>query len=239
MSIWATIAGTTIGLVIGGPLGALAGAALGGAADITISAIAPERVQERRRVAFTIAAIALAAKMARADGEATAAEFATFQRLFHVDAAEAENARRFYDMAKASVAGFDAYAAQAAELLGPGSPTLEDLLDALYLIAAVDGFHPAELSFLDSVGARLGFDAAQAARIRRRHLSPASDDPWAVLGIEPGVDAAAIRAAYHGLVKRYHPDRAIAEGVPSEFIRVAETRMAEINAAYDQLTGRR
>ncbi len=238
MSIWATLAGTAIGLVIGGPLGALAGAAAGGAVDAA-RARRPERVQERRRVAFTIAAIALAAKMARADGEATAAEFATFQRLFHVAPQEAANARRFYDMAKASVAGFEAYATQAADLLGPGSATLEDLLDALYLIAAVDGFHPAELEFLDQVGQRLGFDAAQQARIRRRHLSPASDDPWAVLGIEPGVDNGAIRAAYHGLVKRYHPDRAIAEGVPSEFIRVAETRMAEINAAYDQLTGRR
>lgn len=238
MSIWATLAGTALGLVIGGPLGALAGAAAGGAVD-GLRARRPERVQERRRVAFTIAAIALAAKMARADGEATAAEFATFQRLFHVEPREAANARRFYDMAKASVAGFEAYAAQAADLLGPGSSTLEDLLDALWLIAAVDGFHDAELAFLEQVGARLGFDAAQQARIRRRHLSPAADDPWAVLGIEPGADAAAIRAAYHGLVKRYHPDRALAEGVPSEFIRVAETRMAEINAAYDRLSGRR
>jgi DnaJ like chaperone protein len=238
MSIWATLAGTALGLIVGGPLGALAGAAAGGAVD-GLRARRPERVQERRRVAFTIAAIALAAKMARADGEATAAEFATFQRLFHVEPKEATNARRFYDMAKASIAGFEAYAAQAADLLGPGSPTLEDLLDALWLIAAVDGYHEAELDFLDTVGQRLGFDDAARARIRRRHVSPAADDPWAILGIEPGADAAAIRAAYHGLVKRYHPDRALAEGVPNEFIRVAETRMAEINAAYDQLTGRR
>ncbi|MCU0890673.1 MAG: DnaJ family molecular chaperone [Sandarakinorhabdus sp.] len=238
MGIWATLAGTAIGLVIGGPLGALAGAAAGGAVDAT-RARRPERSQERRRVAFTIAAIALAAKMARADGEATAAEFATFQRLFRVDAREEANARRFYDLAKSSMAGFEAYAMQAADLLGPGSPTLEDLLDALWLIAAVDGFHQAELDYLEQVATLLGFDAAAQARIRRRHLSPAADDPWAILGIEPGADAAAIRHAYHALVKRYHPDRAFAEGVPSEFIRVAEARMADINAAYDRLTGRR
>jgi DnaJ like chaperone protein len=237
MGIWATLAGTAIGLVIGGPLGALAGAAAGGAVDAA-RARAPERVQERRRVAFTIAAIALAAKMARADGEASAAEFATFQRLFQVDAKEAANARRFYDLAKASMSGFEAYAMQAANLLGPGSPTLEDLLDALWLIAAVDGFHQAELDYLEQVATLLGFDAAAQARIRRRHLSPGADDPWAILGVEPGADAAAIRQAYHGLVKRYHPDRALAEGVPAEFIRVAEARMAAINAAYDRLGGR-
>jgi DnaJ like chaperone protein len=238
MGIWATLAGTALGLVIGGPLGALAGAATGGAVDAAL-ARRPQATQERRRVAFTIAAIALAAKMARADGEATAAEFATFQRLFQVEPKEAINARRFYDLAKSSMAGFEAYAAQAADLLGPGSPTLEDLLDALWLIAAVDGFHESELAYLQQVATLLGFDAAQAARIRRRHLSPAADDPWAILGIEPGADAAAIKSAYHALVKRYHPDRAQAEGVPPEFIRVAETRMAEINVAYDRLAGRR
>ncbi|WP_017668351.1 DnaJ family molecular chaperone [Sandarakinorhabdus sp. AAP62] len=236
MSIWATLAGTALGLVIGGPLGALAGAAAGGAVDaMRARATNPER----RRVAFSIAAIALAAKMASADGNASAAEFATFQRLFHVDPSEANNARRFYDLAKGSMAGFQAYAIQAADLLGQGSATLEDLLDALWMIAAVDGFHAAELAFLGEVATILGFDEAAQARIRRRHLAPAADDPWAVLGIEPGTDAAAIRAAYHGLVKRYHPDRALAEGVPSEFIRVSELRMADINAAYDRLTGRR
>jgi DnaJ like chaperone protein len=236
MSIWATLAGTALGLVIGGPLGALAGAAAGGALD---AARARATSPERRRVAFSIAAIALAAKMAAADGNPSAAEFATFQRLFHVDPRESENARRFYDLAKSSMAGFDAYASQAADLLGPGSPTLEDLLDALWMIAAVDGFHEAELAYLEQVASRFGFDAAAQARIRRRHTAPAADDPWAVLGVEPGSDAAAIRTAYHALVKRYHPDRALAEGVPSEFIRVSELRMADINAAYDRLTGRR
>jgi DnaJ like chaperone protein len=236
MSIWATLAGTALGLVIGGPLGALAGAAAGGAVDaMRARATNPER----RRVAFSIAAIALAAKMASADGNASAAEFATFQRLFHVDPAEAGNARRFYDLAKGSMAGFQAYAIQAADLLGQGSATLEDLLDALWMIAAVDGFHEAELAFLGEVATILGFDEAAQARIRRRHLAPSADDPWAVLGVEPGADAAALRAAYHALVKRYHPDRALAEGVPSEFIRVSELRMADINAAYDRLTGRR
>jgi DnaJ like chaperone protein len=236
MSIWATLAGTALGLVIGGPLGALAGAAAGGAVDaMRARATNPER----RRVAFSIAAIALAAKMASADGNASAAEFATFQRLFHVDPSEAGNARRFYDLAKGSMAGFQAYAIQAADLLGQGSATLEDLLDALWMIAAVDGFHEAELAFLGEVATILGFDDAAQARIRRRHLAPAADDPWAVLGVEPGADAAALRAAYHALVKRYHPDRALAEGVPSEFIRVSELRMADINAAYDRLTGRR
>jgi DnaJ like chaperone protein len=235
MSIWATLAGAAAGLLLGGPLGALAGAAAGGAIDLGVRRAASPA---RRRVAFTIAAIALAAKMARADGDASPAEFATFQRLFVVDAGEAENARRFYELAQQSVAGFEAYAEQAATLIGPGSPLLEDLLDALWLIAAVDGFDPRELDYLDKVAARLGFDAAAAARVRTRHTAPADDDPWAILGVEPGADAATLRRAYHALVKEYHPDRHLAEGVPAEFIRVTEARMAVINTAYARATGR-
>ncbi len=235
MSVWATVIGSAAGMLLGGPLGALAGAAAGGALDLALTRAASP---ERRRVAFTIAAIALAAKMARADGVATAAEFAVFERLFHVPDAEAANARRFYDLAQQSMAGYEAYAAQAASLLGAGSPLLEDLLDALWLIAAADGFDPRELAYLDDVAARFGFDAAAAARIRARHTAPADDDPWAILGVEPGADAATLRSAYHALVREYHPDRHFAEGVPAEFIRVAEARMAVINDAYAKATGR-
>jgi DnaJ like chaperone protein len=235
MSIWATLAGAAAGMLLGGPLGALAGAAAAGAIDLGVRRAGSP---DAKRVAFTIAAIALAAKMARADGEASAAEFATFQRLFYVSPKESDNARRFYDLAKQSMAGFEAYADQAASLLGAGSPLLEDLLDALWLIAAVDGFHDAEIAYLDAVAARFGFDAAMAAHIRARHLAPAADDPWAILGVDPGVDSAILRIAYHALVKQYHPDRHVGEGVPAEFIRVAEARMAVINDAYARVSAR-
>jgi DnaJ like chaperone protein len=74
--------------------------------------------------------------------------------------------------------------------------------------------------------------------VRNRHTAPADDDPWTILGVEPGADAATLRRAYHALVREYHPDRHLAEGVPAEFIRVTEARMAVINTAYARATGR-
>ncbi len=235
MGIWRTLLGTGVGLLLGGPLGALAGGAAGSAADLAnVRAPTPQR----RQVAFTIAAIALAAKMARADGNASATEFATFERLFRVPDGERANATRFYRMAQGSTAGFEAYASQAATLLGPGTPVLEDLLEALLLIAVTDGVHPGELEYLRVVADRLGFDPAAYARIRARHIAPAVDDPFVVLGIAPGAPLAEVRAAYRGLVKTYHPDRHMAAGTPPEFLRVAEARMAAINAAYAEVTKR-
>ena len=233
MGVWRTLLGTSVGLLLGGPLGALAGGAAGSAADLAaVRAGSPER----RQVAFTIAAIALAAKMARADGDASPAEFATFERLFRVPDAERANAARFYRLAQSSTAGFEAYARQAATLLGPGTPVLEDLLEALMLIAVTDGVHPAELDYLGIVADRFGFDPAAYHRIRARYIAPSADDPYVVLGVAPGSSPDVVKAAYRALVKTYHPDRHIAAGTPIEFIRVAEARMAAINTAYATVT---
>ena len=223
--------GTAAGLLLGGPLGALVSSDGGEPPTGPRRAIATARGQ----VAFTIAAIALAAKMARADGVASPHEFATFERLFEVPSAERANAARFYRLAQGSTAGFEAYANQAAGLLGAGSPVLEDLLEALLLIARHDGFHTGEDEYLGEVAARFGFDAAAYARIRARHDDGVPDDAWTVLGVPPGSDAATLRAAYRDLVKTYHPDRHIAAGLPIEFVRVAEARMAAINTAYASL----
>lgn len=232
MSIWHMLLTGATGAAIGGPLGALVRGLVG---RQTSPEARRERRLRRRQVAFTIAAIALAAKMARADGYASADEFATFQRLFRVPENERANAERFYRMAQGSTAGFEAYAGQAAALLGEGSPVLEDLLEALLLIAATDGVHPDEIAYLDQVAARFGFSAADYARIKARHIAPADDDPYVVLGLPPGAPAAEVRAAYRTLVKTYHPDRHMADGTPPEFIRVAEDRMAAINTAYAKI----
>jgi hypothetical protein len=51
-------------------------------------------------------------------------------------------------------------------------------------------------------------------------------DPYAVLGVRPGTPEHEIAAAYREQAKRWHPDRAGADG---------EARMAEINHAYEVL----
>lgn len=235
MAVWGLLVGTAAGLALGGPLGALAGAAVGGAVE---RAIAAARVgnPQRRQVAFTIAAIALAAKMARVDGYASEREFEAFRRLFHVPPHDEAHMHRFYRLARQSVEGFEAYARQAASLLGPASPVLEDLLEALLMIATVDGVHAAEIDYLETVAGLMGFDAARWTAIRARHVPLSPDDPHQVLGVPPGATEAQVKAAWRRLARDHHPDRHLAQGTPPEFIRVAEARMAAINDAYRQLS---
>lgn len=56
-------------------------------------------------------------------------------------------------------------------------------------------------------------------------------DPYEVLGVPRNASEAEVKAAYKELVKKYHPDQY--QGNPlAEF---AEEKMAEINAAYDEI----
>jgi len=59
-------------------------------------------------------------------------------------------------------------------------------------------------------------------------------DPHVVLGIEPGASAATVKAAWRRLARANHPD--LNAGDPTA-ARAANVRMAEINAAYEQLQG--
>ncbi|MCC6205769.1 MAG: TerB family tellurite resistance protein, partial [Hyphomicrobiales bacterium] len=65
----------------------------------------------RRKVAFSVAMIALSAKMAKADGVVTQDEVRAFQQIFAVPPKEARNVSRLYTLAQADIAGFESYAA--------------------------------------------------------------------------------------------------------------------------------
>ncbi len=89
----------------------------------------------RRRVAFSIAMIALSAKMAKADGVVTQDEIRAFQDIFAVPKEETAHVARLYDLAKQDVAGYESYARQLAGLCSEGQTDchlLEDILDAFF-----------------------------------------------------------------------------------------------------------
>jgi DnaJ like chaperone protein len=217
----------------------VSGSARSGALDVaeavrTVFAGDPEL---RRRVAFSVAMIALSAKMAKADGVVTQAEVRAFQEIFHIPAKETRNVARLYDLAQADIAGFEAYAARMAGLCGSGKANcgmLEDILDGLFHIAKADGvMHERERTFLRRIAEIFKIDEAHYQRILARHLDLGEADPYAVLGVTNGASFDEVRKQYRKLVASNHPDRLIARGLPQEFIAIATTRLAAINAAYE------
>jgi len=95
--------------------------------------------------------------------------------------------------------------------------------------------HPAELAFLEDVANIFGFSPDEYRRIRASHVEPDRADPYAVLGIEYGASEEEIKRTYRLLVRENHPDSLMARGVPEEFVRLANDKLAAINAAYARI----
>jgi len=190
--------------------------------------------QTRRQVAFSIAMIALSAKMAKADGVVTQDEVSAFQEIFEIPDKDARHVARLYNLAKSDVAGFVAYARQVRDLFPGDEAIMEDVMDGLFHIAKADGLmHDRETEFLEQVADALGIDDRAWERIRLRHVHPGEGDPYDILGAERDWDSDRLRAQYRSLVRENHPDRLIARGVPPEFVAIANDRLAEINRAWE------
>lgn len=201
-----------------------------------------DRPAATRQVGFTIAVIALSAKMAMADGRVTRAEIDAFHEVFPTPPEERAHVDFFFDMAKRSTAGADAYARQVARLLEGQSIVLEDLLGALFHIAKADGvFDQSEDAFLRHIAEIFHFDEEAYRRIRAYHIGVehdghVEDDPYLILGVPLDADQKTIRSRWLSLVRENHPDRVAALGLPNEFISIANAKLARINAAYQHLT---
>ena len=234
--IWGKIIGGAAGLALGGPLGALIGAVAGHAVDKLRGGQSEDGADATRETAFTIAVIALSAKMAKADGHVTRDEIAAFRRLFHVPVDELKNVGRVFDLARKDSRGFEPYARQVARMFASNPAVLEELLDALFYIAKADGvIHPAEFHYLAGVAGLFGFDETTFNRIHASHAGVSEIDPYAVLGVEPHAEDAEVREAWLRLTRENHPDRLTAQGMPQDFIEIATERMATINAAWDRV----
>lgn len=194
------------------------------------------RTPPDRTVAFTIAVIALGAKMAKADGHVTKDEVVAFREVFVIPLKEEENAARVFNLARQDVAGYDIYARRIKAMYGDDTAPLYDLLEGLFHIAMADGiYHPNEDAFLRDVAHIFGFDDRQFRGIRSQFVVDAERDPYDVLGVDPGAPMAEVRAAWRKLVRSSHPDQMIARGVPEEALKLAERRMIAINRAWEEI----
>lgn len=222
MSIWTRITDAIAALRAGEPLAAV---------------FDKLRTPPERSIGFTIAVIALGAKMAKADGYVSRAEVAAFREVFHIPREEEEAAGKVYDLARQDVAGFEDYAKRVAAMFDNTDGTLCDLVEGLFHIAVADGtYFDAEDQFLRRVATIFGLSERQFRAIRTRFVPDAEPDPYQVLGIDPDAPLDEARSAWRALVRESHPDRMIARGVPEEAVRMAEKRLIAINRAWEEIS---
>ncbi len=246
MSIWGKVIGGVAGFALGGPLGALLGAFAGHQMDksrrgrIEAPGFAGGDDLASRQLAFTIAVVVLSAKMAKADGQVTRDEIEAFKQAFRIPPEEMPRVGKLWDEARQDATGAGPYAEQIAQMFAGDRGVLEELLGGLFHIAKADGVvHPEELKYLSMVASIFGFDGNEFERIKAVHMGPDKSGAYQVLGVEADAPDQDIKKAYRALSRQYHPDTLIAQGLPQEFIDLANEKMMTINDAYDRICKQR
>ncbi len=189
-----------------------------------------------RKVSFTIAIIALSAKLAKIDGRVSREEIDTFRSLFEIPRGEMANAARVYNYASRTALGYEHYARMVARSLGHGQPVLEVVIDALVAIARADGvLSHSEKTALIRISRIFRLPDEHIRRRLGAIAGLTTLDPYQTLGVARDADFAAIRAAWKRKVMENHPDVLVARGVPREALRLADDRLRTVNEAWETI----
>ncbi|HIP81352.1 MAG TPA: co-chaperone DjlA [Leucothrix mucor] len=138
------------------------------------------------------------------------------------------------------------------------SPNLKQLV-MVYLVgvAMADGkMHPDELKLLEEIAMKMGYSTQafeqllamlqgqnqfhggayhqQSGGGDTNYTSPnALQAAYQALGANEKDSDAELKKSYRRLIREYHPDKLMGQGVPEDMIKVATERSQEIQAAYD------
>jgi DnaJ like chaperone protein len=182
------------------------------------------------------------AKMARADGQVTRHEIDLVTKFMEEELGLDDDAREYavkiFRAAKDSPTPFEEFAGQFRELFAHEPRMRSAILDLLVRLAMADGhLAPAERELLQSAASILEVSLSGFDHLVGQH-APDFERHYHTLGVEPGVDFAAVRSAYRKLVSEIHPDKVIGKGLPDEFVRYAEQRFREVQEAYEAIRAR-
>jgi DnaJ like chaperone protein len=196
-----------------------------------------------REMAFTFAIIALAAKLAEADGTPSRDEFITFREIFPMPASEHEKIRRLFALATRDGAKVSAHARRIATLFPPPRhrELLCDVLARLCRLAMSDGrLHAREEVLLEEIARCFRIGRRSYQRLVQRVFDEVGvGDPYGVLGAKPDWSDEDIRKAYYRLMREYHPDGVQAQGGSADAVLIASRQMAQLNSAYNAIRAER
>ncbi len=192
-----------------------------------------------RQFIFYVSLASLAAKMAKADGVITADEIRAFDRFIKEDLGLSTEERkvvaRLFNEAKNTPDDGFMLAGQFHDLMGHRPDVLQVMVHLLFQISMADGhFHPAEEQYIARVAAVFRLPDSEYEQIKALFIKQ-NDRAYQLLGLSSDAADEEIKRTYKKLVQEYHPDKLTAKGVPDDFIKFANDKMAQINEAYSSI----
>lgn len=185
---------------------------------------------------FAAGVVALAAKMAKADGRTSLDEAAAFRAAFPIAPEDRQMFDRLFKLAQETVHGFEGYARRIGRRYMAKPCLLEDVMDILFAVAVADGtITDLEEAYLAQVAKLFGFTETEFARLSAPYFTDRPLDPYSIIGVDIGASDDDIRRAWMRLMGDNHPDTFIARGAPVEFVKAAHEKTAIINGAYEAI----
>lgn len=263
MSWLGKMIGGTIGFALGGPLGAVAGAAFGHTfVDKKEQAYLSSRPgfhgsgfqrpgsqqygsqdtlssNEEAQLVFFTAAFSMLAKICKADGAVTENEISaidTFmKRDLQLDFNSQQTAQNIFRQAVHSPESFDAFALQFYSVFRTQPRIIELMMDVLLRVSAADGsISSQEETMLLSATRIFNYSDTDYARLKSKYVKE-TNKYYGVLKCDETASNEEIKKQYRKLVTEYHPDKIESKGLPEEFIKFANDKFKEIQAAYDHI----
>ena len=257
-SFFAGFIGLLVGVFIsfklsGGLIGQLSG--FGNVGGIT-------GIKTERQSVFFKTAFTLMGKIAKADGRVSEQEIAhveKFMTQLNMSASHRKKAIEHFQAGSKADYAIEPLI-QAFNSATVSSPNLKQML-MVYLVrvALADGqLHPEEMSLMREIAQQLGYSDQAFAQLMAMlqgqdqfaggayqrggsagagmggyTSAGAIDAAYQALGVSKDNTDAEIKKTYRRLVREYHPDKLMGQGLPEEMIKEATERSQEIQTAYD------
>jgi len=214
-------------------------------------------IKTGRQAIFFKTAFTLMGKIAKADGRVSEQEIAHVEQFMRqLNMSESHRKQAISHFKTGSQSSFDIDPLiQEFNAATTTSPNLKQML-MIYLVrvAVADGkLHQNETSLMHNIAQQLGYSEQAFAQLMAMiqgqdqfagggyHQGGASYNTSAsaisaayqALGVTKKNTDAEIKKAYRRLVREYHPDKLMGQGLPEAMIKEATERSQEIQTAYD------
>ncbi len=200
-----------------------------------------------RKKQFVFHVFALCAKIAKADGNVSAAEIKVMKRLlrdqFKLPEKQHEALFDIWRKSKDASKTFEEMANTFFHEFSQDRNRVLDMMHLLFEVAAADGgLHPREEQMLLRAAGIFHIGRMQFERIKSRFFQMPAEEKWqpsdplfAILGAQASDSLEIIKKKYRELAKKWHPDRVTASGGSPEVVKHAKEKFQQINEAYEKI----